>query len=89
MKCNLLVILYFQRVGLLANRLYLYKKKGVEETIFSFTPFHFVKASNVAKYNVTPCLNYCLRDGEIFLSHQAMNVEMSGKSSFPMFERTY
>ena len=44
MKCNLLVILYFQRVGLLANRLYLYKKKGVEETIFSFTPFRFVEA---------------------------------------------
>ena len=38
------VILYFQRVGLLANRLYLYKKKGVEETIFSFTPFRFVEA---------------------------------------------
>ena len=43
----------------------------------------------MTKYNVTPCLNYCLRDGETFFSHQAMSIEMSGKSSFPMFERTY
>ena len=43
----------------------------------------------MTKYNVTPCLNYSLRDGETFLSHQAMSVEMSGNSSFPMFERTY
>ena len=57
--------------------------------IFSFTPFRFVKARNVAKYNITLHLNYCLRDGETFLSHQAMSVEMSGKSSFPMFESIY
>ena len=57
--------------------------------MFSFTPFRFVKDRNVTKYNVTLHLNYCLRDGEIFLSHQSMSVEMSGKSSFPMFERTY
>ena len=57
--------------------------------MLSFTPFCFVKARNVAKYNITLHLNYCLRDGETFLSHQAMSVEMSGKSSFPMSERTY
>ena len=57
--------------------------------MFSFTPFRFVEAWNVTKYNVTPCLNYSLRDGETFFSHQAMSIEMSGKSSFPMFERTY
>ena len=37
------VILYIQRVGLLANRLYLYNKKGVEETVFSFTLFYLPK----------------------------------------------
>ena len=32
--------------------------------MFSFTPFRFVEAWNVTKYNVTPCLNYCFKDGE-------------------------
>ena len=46
--------------------------------MFSFTPFRFVKDRNVAKYNVTLHLNYCLRDGERLFSHQVMRAETSG-----------
>lgn len=46
------VILYIQRAGLLVNKLYLYNKKGVEETVFSFTPFLFAKVKYVGRIHV-------------------------------------
>ena len=57
--------------------------------MLSFTPFRFAKACHVDKDYVLRHLNDCPIDSETFFSHQVMSIEMSGQSSFPMFEREY
>lgn len=57
--------------------------------MLSFTPFRFTKVCHIDKDDVLRRLNDCPTDWETFFSHQVMSIEMSGQSSFPMFERAY